>query len=370
MHLIGKIKIWLLFKSGIYEARRIKAIEHGDLVIEGVRYALSPCEWMNYTYLFLFERKQRIPDDSTDSAMQDFVADVESNCYYKNYYRSCLYMIFKGGKRTGYVISENRMSQNEYRGHSYYGYHIWWDIFSYKFPEPHRYNFGGIDNITEAATHMLTSANSLQGEKVELDLFRDEEKLEKNYKKSTKIMLIKMIGVMQECRSSSEGFSYRKSDEGYENERNPIIAKNIERYAKKYYPYEWLESADADGNEEALNSLAAKYYSSIGVSKDSGKAMKLWRKAADIRIRNPEAQFNLWRMYANGDGGAKDASEALLFLHLAAHQGHADAQFTLGRLYANGDGVVKDDARAVKFLTESAGQGNIPAQEFLKTFEY
>jgi uncharacterized protein len=68
--------------------------------------------------------------------------------------------------------------------------------------------------------------------------------------------------------------------------------------------------------------------------------LKWYRKAADQG--NANAQFNLGKMYDDGDGVPQDHAEALKWYLKAADQGNASAQFNLGKMYDNGQGVPQD----------------------------
>ena len=61
-------------------------------------------------------------------------------------------------------------------------------------------------------------------------------------------------------------------------------------------------------------------------------------------------------------GVAKDDTEAVLWYHTAADQGHALAQFNLGFCYGEGVGVKKDEAAAAVWYTKAAEQDNAGAQ--------
>jgi len=54
--------------------------------------------------------------------------------------------------------------------------------------------------------------------------------------------------------------------------------------------------------------------------------------AVQLRQATQHAQFNLGMCYANGDGVAKDAEQAVSWYRRAAEAGHTDAQFNLGVL--------------------------------------
>ena len=75
-----------------------------------------------------------------------------------------------------------------------------------------------------------------------------------------------------------------------------------------------------------------------------------------------EAQYNLGRIYANGEGVPPNVVEAVRWFRLGAAQGHADAQNGLGVMYANGRGVPQDDAEALRWYRLAADQGDGNAQ--------
>ena len=81
-----------------------------------------------------------------------------------------------------------------------------------------------------------------------------------------------------------------------------------------------------------------------------------------------EAQDNLGRIHAHGDGVPQDHTEAVKWFRLAADQGHVSAQFNLGVSYADGLGVPQDDVQAVKWFRRAADQGYASAQAWLGLF--
>ena len=98
------------------------------------------------------------------------------------------------------------------------------------------------------------------------------------------------------------------------------------------------------------------YYNGNGVAKDATEAVKWYRKAAEQGYAS--AQDNLGLCYDNGDGVAKDAAEAVKWWRKAAEQGHADAQLGLGICYALGNGVAKDDVLAYMWFNLAAASGH------------
>lgn len=363
MRFIQKLKIWLLFKLRVYEIRQISAVRQGSVILEdGAMYALSPCELMNYAYLFFYNTTGRISDDSSDSALREFKESADSGCRDLRLGRLNLYWIFKRGKRTGFLLVK---ANGHYQPscHAFYsGYHVWTEITTYPFPG--YYDEECIKTVQHAAVHMLASDACLLGKKVNIELFNDDVTSNDTCTRATKILRSKMIELMQECRESKDGFIYKASSTGeWGGYRNPTIKRNIERYIQEYDPNTWLEWADADGNEDSLNALATQYYAGDGVSKDLARAVRLWRKAA--ANGHADARYNLWRAYSNGAVKEISAGDALIYLGGAAHEGHPEAQFNLGVLYQTGDGVRRDPNRAMSLISEAAKKGSLSAQEFL-----
>ena len=114
------------------------------------------------------------------------------------------------------------------------------------------------------------------------------------------------------------------------------------------------------GDASAQFDLGVMYANGDGIAKDKTEAVKWYRKAADQG--HPTAQSNLGVMYDKGNGVAKDEAEAAKWYRKAADQGDVKAQNNLGGMYANGNGVAKDYAEAVKWVRKAADQGNATAQ--------
>jgi uncharacterized protein len=89
--------------------------------------------------------------------------------------------------------------------------------------------------------------------------------------------------------------------------------------------------------------------------------LKWYRKAADQGSAN--AQFNLGKMYDDGDGVLQDYAEALKWYRKAADQGNASAQFNLGKMYDNGQGVPRDCVQAHLWLSLAASQFSASEKE-------
>ena len=59
-------------------------------------------------------------------------------------------------------------------------------------------------------------------------------------------------------------------------------------------------------------------------------------------------------------------AEAVKWFHKAAEQGNATAQYNLGRMYQNGEGVTRDFAEARRWYQKAAAQGHEDAKVLLE----
>jgi hypothetical protein len=82
------------------------------------------------------------------------------------------------------------------------------------------------------------------------------------------------------------------------------------------------------------------------------------------------AQNDLGAMYYNGQGVARDYSQALTLFRKAAEQGYAYAQNNLGAMYYNGRGVAKDYSQAITWFRKAAEQGHAGAIKNVKLAKY
>jgi TPR repeat protein len=101
------------------------------------------------------------------------------------------------------------------------------------------------------------------------------------------------------------------------------------------------------------------------INPDQLVAFTRLKKAADKG--NVEAQYELGRIYGNGDGVPQDHQAAIVWLEKAAEQNHAKAQESLGSLYANGVGVKQDFSTARSWYMKAARNGLGSAQYLMAT---
>ena len=83
---------------------------------------------------------------------------------------------------------------------------------------------------------------------------------------------------------------------------------------------------------------------------------------------NPEAQYNIGWLYANGNGVKVDVPTALYWWEKAAASNHAPSQFSLGMVYLTGDGktIRKNVPEAIHWHMRSARNGYEEAQEMMR----
>ena len=81
-----------------------------------------------------------------------------------------------------------------------------------------------------------------------------------------------------------------------------------------------------------------------------------------------EAQFNLGRCYAKGEGVEKNREKRFHRYEQAAQQGDAEAQRDLAIRYAIGKGVEQNDERAFLWFEQAAKQGDADAQKYKKSY--
>jgi uncharacterized protein YgiM (DUF1202 family) len=93
------------------------------------------------------------------------------------------------------------------------------------------------------------------------------------------------------------------------------------------------------------------------------EAYCLWKPLAEQG--EPEAQYHIGWLYANGNGLRVDTERAVEWWRRAAEQGLADAQFAIGLAATTGDGMARDLNAAVAWYGLAARQGHEDARDIL-----
>jgi TPR repeat protein len=125
-----------------------------------------------------------------------------------------------------------------------------------------------------------------------------------------------------------------------------------------------FERAAAAGNPRGISNLAA--LGGGGASADPVQARSLLAKAGET---NPEAQYQLGLMIADGVGGPTDDATARALFEKAAAQNHPAALERMGAFALAGRGGDKDATTAKAYYEKAAALGNEDAKAALKRLE-
>ena len=126
-------------------------------------------------------------------------------------------------------------------------------------------------------------------------------------------------------------------------QRNP---KEIPDYKKIKQVLKWLEAASEQGNSFADYDLGKLYTDGELIAKDMEKAFHHLHKAADAD--NAYAWYRLGRLYLSDE--YKDIGRAVRYLTLAANRKNEFASYRLGKLYLAGEEVGKNVELAIRYL--------------------
>jgi TPR repeat protein len=116
------------------------------------------------------------------------------------------------------------------------------------------------------------------------------------------------------------------------------------------------ESADTTQAPFVANAFVALgiYYldgiPNSDVKPDADRAREMFSYAA-IYFGDRDAQYNLGRLYLDGNGGFKDPKQAVRWLLVAARKGQYQAQAVLGSMLFKGDYVPRQGPRGLMWLT-------------------
>ncbi len=110
----------------------------------------------------------------------------------------------------------------------------------------------------------------------------------------------------------------------------------------------------------AMNQLAVRYQSGIGVKKDVSEAIRLYHESATSG--NSDALYNLGMCYMNGIGLEPNNKKAFDYLLKSAEKGHIIAQKMVGSCYFNGVGTEKSINKGLKWTYDAAQKGESQAQ--------
>ena len=121
--------------------------------------------------------------------------------------------------------------------------------------------------------------------------------------------------------------------------------------------------SDASRDPGEMYQLATKYEDGNGVPRDMGKAIALYRQAAEQGY--VPAQTYLGVIYDKGRGVQQDDAEAIRWFRLAAEKDDPQSQFNLGVLLIKGRGTEKNEKEGWDLIRKAAGNGYKPASAAL-----
>jgi hypothetical protein len=173
--------------------------------------------------------------------------------------------------------------------------------------------------------------------------------------------------------TAAEDVAFQSATEAY---RQGMAAAAAGKGEKAVEP---LSYAAEHGVLGAQLKLARMFATGQGVPRDDAKALSYYQQIADQRadtsLLSPlapyiaEAFVAVGRYYLNGvpaAGLAPNAREAAgLFRHAASYFGDPDAQYELARLYLAGNGVEKNVSLAVNWLANAAKKQHPQSQALL-----
>lgn len=209
MGLINRSFARLKFASGYLEVRKITKIERGSIVIDGLRYELSPNEWFLCLYLFFPTHcGERLYTKSFCKAEICYDYFHEDNCVrHKGYgltHSKSYYSIFNHGKQTGYIIEERRSDKtNIYNMSSAFSIYIIPDR-----GNAYRYNYNRLEDALYDGTYSIYNnflreatiwayGDPQHFEKIEVDLKNLESLAKENL--GTHILYEKLIKLLPKC---------------------------------------------------------------------------------------------------------------------------------------------------------------------------
>lgn len=116
-----------------------------------------------------------------------------------------------------------------------------------------------------------------------------------------------------------------------------------------------------DGPDAQNSGVVASAFTALGtyflggikgtyVRPNPERAYDMFNYAASY-FGDPNAQYNLARLYLDGSGVEADPRQAARWFNLAAEKGHAPAQALLGELLINGQGVPVQRSRGLMWLS-------------------
>lgn len=150
----------------------------------------------------------------------------------------------------------------------------------------------------------------------------------------------------------------QKKEKQASSETDPSKVARLHKEAVEHY-----KRAAEQGHPEAQFNLSRKYANGEGVKKSHSEEIKYLQAAANQGLSI--AQYNLAVKYATGTGQSQDQEKATEYFERAARNGNADAQLELAKRKLAGLGTEQSDSEAIKWLEQAAENGSLEAQYLL-----
>jgi TPR repeat protein len=136
-------------------------------------------------------------------------------------------------------------------------------------------------------------------------------------------------------------------------DRNKLRAFKYFRDLTKAHAYDPPGTPQARFVANAFVTLGHFYLDGIpnsAIKPDPAIAREMFRYAASY-FRDPEAQYQLGRLYLSGEGTVRDPVQASRWFALAANKGQRNAQATLGEMLFKGEDISRQAALGLFWLT-------------------
>ena len=193
-------------------------------------------------------------------------------------------------------------------------------------------------------------------------------------------------------KSAEQGFAKAQLNLGYCYQSGDGVTKDLVA-AYALWSLAGLTNGDASHNLSILKKMMSRDEVTAGEKRTTELQKEFAAKSAtkvqpvDPKTREAElkefnnlkekagkddhqAKYKLGVCYANGEGVAKDMTQAVVWYSEAALNGVALAQYNLGICYAKGEGVPRDLAQAARWYREAALRGITYAQHNLANLHY
>lgn len=105
-----------------------------------------------------------------------------------------------------------------------------------------------------------------------------------------------------------------------------------------------------------------------GIAQDRSRAQVMFTTAATY-FDNPEAQYELARLYLEGENSAGDVIQAARMLKLASATGHAGAEAMLGKLLFDGEHLRRDPVRGLTMLLTAKSHASAKDVEWISNIQ-